>query len=122
MSLIVRMRRQKAIYWAQTSARDKYGKMSFSAPVEIDCRWDDVKGTYVDHNGERRASLSTVYVDRDIQVGDRLQLGSIESDTPEDPLQSDLTYEVKQFSKIPNLHNTEYLRIASMQWQTLTKS
>lgn len=122
MSLITRMRKQKAIWWQRSAGTDRYGKFSYSDPVEIDCRWEDAIGEMLSPTTEKHMAMTTVYVDRDMSVGDRLQLGEMESDTPANPLDSATSYEVERFEKLPNLKNTEYLRTAYLQWQSSTRS
>lgn len=121
MSLITRMRKQKAIWWERSAGTDRHGKYSFSAPVEIDCRWEDVRGEILSPTAERQMSVTTVYVDRDMSVGDRLQLGEMESDTPDNPMDSATSHEIQRFEKLPNLKKTEYLLTAYLQWQSSTR-
>lgn len=111
MSLITKMRKQKAIYWAR-STMDQYGRFAFASPVEIDCRWDDEAAQFLTPKGEEQVSRSMVYVDRDMIPGDRLQLGELASNTPDDPLESHSSFEIRQFAKNPNLKATEFLRTA----------
>lgn len=112
MSLIVRMRRQKAIYWQRDAVPDKYGRYSFASPVEIDCRWDDTSQEFLDPQGEVQLSRAVVYVDRVMSPGDRLMRGAIESDTPADPLTIRTAFEVRRFDQNPNLKATESLLTA----------
>jgi hypothetical protein len=108
MSVIKRMRRQKAIWWARLTP-NKFGKYSFADPVEISCRWDDGGEEVRDATGQNFIPRATVYVDRVIAVGDRLKKGELESDTPDDPLEAGEAYEVKRFATNPNFRNTENL-------------
>lgn len=112
MSLITRMRRQKAVYWARSATANRFGVFTFSSPVEIECRWDDSAQQYRDENGEEALSNAVVYVDRDMKQGDRLKKGEMESDTPDDPMELLDSYEIKRFDDTPNLKATESLRTA----------
>lgn len=110
MSVIRRMRRQKAVYW-QRGAADRYGTYAFEEPVEIDCRWVDRMMEILDSKGAKSISTSTVYVDRDMVPGDRLKQGEMDSTTPSDPMQINDAHEVKRVENIPNFKATETLWI-----------
>ena len=112
MGIITTMRRQKAVYWAYLSV-DTYGRPTWSAPVEIDCRWEDVNEEFLDEHSERQISMSKVYVDRDMKVGSVLMLGELDSGVDEDnPKDNDNAWEIRRFERLPNLKNTETLRTA----------
>lgn len=110
MSIITKMRKQTAVYWQQAAGVDDYGRASFEDPVEITCRWEDVREEYIDENNERQLSKSVIYVDRVMKIGDWLFLGDLsdlsDSEVPES---NEGAIEVKYFGKLPNLKNTEYL-------------
>ena len=112
MSIIKKMRKQKAVWWARSATPDQYGAYSFVTPVEIDCRWDDSNEEFRDSKGETLISKSTVYVDRVVGLGDRLRLGELVFDILEDPMQMSDAFEVASFQRIPNLKATETLFIA----------
>lgn len=109
MSVISKMRKQKAIYWAYTGI-DQFGQKQYDVPVEISCRWEDVAEEFLDANGVKQISSSIVYVDRDIILGSILKLGEINDDLEEDPKSNDNVYDIKRFNKLPNFKNTEILR------------
>jgi len=112
MSVITKMRKQNAVWWQRSATPDRFGKFSFAAPVEVDCRWDDTIEEFVDAKGETRAGRATVYVDRIMAPGDRLQRGAIDSDTPDDPLTVTTAYEIRRFDQNPNFKATETLLTA----------
>jgi hypothetical protein len=109
VSVITKMRKQSAIYWAR-SGTDSYGQPSFAEPVEITCRWDDSVTEFIDPQGERRLSSAVVYVDRDMPLGSMLKLGDLDSNIADDPRENADTFEVRQFAKNPNFKATEFLR------------
>lgn len=113
MSIIKKMRKQKAIWW-QRLTPDKFGRFTFASPIEIACRWDDIAHEYVSHQGEKQVSRSIVFVDRIMSPGDRLKRGEMESNTPDDPLEATDTFEIKQFGQLPNLRATETLLTATL--------
>lgn len=112
MSIITRMRKQTAIYWAITDW-NAFGQPVFADPVEISCRWEDITEKFIDKDGDVQLSRAKVYVDRDISVGSFLKLGSLDSGTDTaTPRNNTGAWEVRRFEKLPNLRATEYLRTA----------
>lgn len=112
MSLISKMRKQIAVYWAIADEPfDSHGRPVFADPVEISCRWEDKTEKFVDQNGEEVLSQAKVFVDRDVCIGGVLMLGSIGSGLNlTDPKKNVGAYEIRRFEKLPNLKVTEYLR------------
>ncbi len=113
MSLIKRMRRQRAVYWQRT-APDHYGTFGYAAPVEIACRWEDKIGEFRNDMGEKHASIANVYVDRVMSIGDKLMRGELESDTSEDPREEPDAYEIQAFEQIPDINAKETLLLAHL--------
>lgn len=114
MSVIKKMRKQKAVWWERNLVPDNYGQFGFAAPVEIDCRWDDVGMVQQDAKGEEITTQATVYPDRELKAGDRLKKGDMESGVLDDPLQESDTFEVVRIDQIPNFRATETLYVAYM--------
>lgn len=136
MSIITKMRLQKAVYWRRGKP-DGFGGYVYDDPVEIDCRWQDVQEEYIGATGVRLLSRSVVFPDRLIFVGDMLKLGNLDdllddmggnsddnvsddnssciydidsgSDVAFDPASIKGIHEVMHVSVIPNLRNTEVL-------------
>lgn len=71
MSIIKKMRKQKAIYWKRTGI-DQFSEPEFAAPVEVACRWDDKSELFRSPEGREVVSRAIVYPDRDMDVGDYL--------------------------------------------------
>ncbi len=111
MSLIVKMRKQDAIYWALTQEADSSGNPVFASPVAIKVRWKETTGG--GEPGTVIAYDAEAYVGQDMTFGDYLMLGILVSSTPADP-RSALSWEVISFNKTPNLKATEFLRQAKM--------
>lgn len=120
MSIITRMRKQTCVYWALASSDsagedfDDYGQPQWSEPVEISCRWEDVSEEFVDAKGDKQASRSIVYVDRNMRVGEVLMLGvSTDVVDGDNVLEKNAdAWEIRKFDKIPNLKASEFLRMA----------
>lgn len=119
MSLITRMRREKAVYWKRGS-KDRYQNYTYDAPVEIDCRWDDRAEEFIAPTGETKLSSAVVYVDRDMTPGDVLLFGDklTEHDSylgganGNAPTRLPKAFAIQSFSRIANLKATEYLLTA----------
>ena len=111
MSIISRMRRQKAVWW-QRLTPDQYGKFSYASPVEIDCRWDGCGKEFRNEMAEVQMSAATVYPDRVMAQGDMLQEGELEFETPIDPTGVITAHAIIKFETTPNLRNAETLYTA----------
>jgi hypothetical protein len=112
MSLITRMRKQTAVYWAPIGY-DNTGHPEWDDPIEIDCRWEDVTEEFIDPTGTRFFSTAKVYVDQDVELGGVLMLGELDDlESGSDPKANEGAWEIKRFEKLPNLRNTENLRTA----------
>ena len=119
MSLITRMLKQKAVYWAPGSEAtgghdfDDHGKPAYASPVEVSCRWVDVVEEFIGPNETRELSRSKVYVDRDVRTGGVLWLGLlINVGDLVTPKNNDGAWEIRHSEKLPNLKATEFLRTA----------
>lgn len=119
MSIITRMRKQTAVYWALASSEsggldyDEFGQPVVTTPVEIDCRWEDRTEEFIDSAGRTNLSRAIVYVDRDMRPGDILMLGDTDDITDETNIkENDGAWEVKRFDKVPDIRANEFLRIA----------
>lgn len=119
MSLIRSMRRQYAAWWSRTNTNGK-GQPTYTTPVEIPCRWDQ------GYTGPRTDSTEminvdhTVYVDRDMKIGDLLLLLVTEGQVASsgfsaDPKAHPTRGEVRYWTKSPNYKNTDALRTAFLK-------
>ena len=124
MSLISRMRKQHALWWALTSTEpDRYGRYSYEAPVLVTCRWDDSSEVALLPDGTQFTTRSLVYVgSEDTKPGDYLrktatgdeaaEIALLTSETvPQDNPQ---TYRVRAVDKNPNTKATETLVTAKL--------
>lgn len=103
MRLSQRNRNQTATRWVSGDL-DIYGNATWTSS-NIKVRWEDKQEKAVDINGNDIVSNSIVYVGEDLNIGDYLMLGtSAEASPPEG------SYRVRNFSKIPNLAATDFIR------------
>jgi hypothetical protein len=112
MSIIKKMRKQTAVWWARSATINRFGKYSYEEPIEIKCRWDTAGVEFRNTQGQTVMSNSTIYPDRVLAVGDMLKEGDVESDTVSDPTTDQTAYEIQRFDKTPNIKNTETLYTA----------
>lgn len=116
MSIITRMLKQKCVYWPLASTEsggnslDRYGQLQYTDPIEIDCRWENVAKEFVDSQGTVKISQARVFVDRDVQVGEMLLLGELDSGIDNNPKNNEDALEIKSFGKMPNIKASEFLR------------
>lgn len=119
MSIITRMLKQTCVYWplAETDSGgdgvDNYGMPVVTTPVELSCRWVDKAEEFIDPNGTKQISKSVVYVSQDVAIGAILMLGTLADITDSVNIkENDGAWEIKGYSKVPNLKATEFLRRA----------
>ncbi len=117
MSLITRMRKQTAVYWALQGVEsggddyDNFGQPQYTDPEEIECRWESITIEFLDAQGTRQLSNARVYVGQDVDIGGVLMLGELADVTDENnPKENDDAWEIRRFEKLPTLRNTEILR------------
>lgn len=93
-----------ATYWQVTAENDGYGGKTFASPVTVNVQWQDVQEKFVDNAGEEKVSRAKIFVRQDMSPGDYIYLGT---STESSPLDQSGAYEIKAFSKISNLKNTD---------------
>jgi len=108
---------QTAVYWGDP-VDDGYGGETFGSryPVEIDCRWEDVKEVIQDAQGNEIVSRSRIYVLEDVDEEGYLYLGTLDdldSDELENPKKLNGAFKIKRFDKIPSIRGSnEFVRKA----------
>lgn len=119
MSLITRMLKQTCVYWPPASedtagtANDEFGQRQFGTAVELTCRWVDIAEQFIGVDGTKLVSKSKVYVDRGVSIGGVLCLGTIATmSSLTDPKLNEGAGEILNFSSLPNIRATEFLRKA----------
>ena len=104
--------RQTAIYWGNP-VNDGYGGRTFDDAEEIDVRWEDRQEMFIDSSGQQKLSRAVVFIGRDVQVGSYIYLGELidlSQAQIENPLIFLGTYEVRAFTKIPDLKGEAFVR------------
>jgi len=104
---------QTAVYWGNPQD-DGYGKYTFDAAVEIDCRWEGKVAVVLDRMGKEVMTDAQVMVTQDLDIGGFLYLGSLDDLSSEpDPYEVEDAYEIMAFEKIPLFCSTdEFVRKA----------
>ncbi len=112
MSFLTSNHNQKIVYWG-TPTKDKWGGRTFATPVELDGRWEDRQELFIDSTGRESMSKAFVWLGQDITVEGYLYLGTLASiSSAASPKTVDGAYEVRGFTKIPNLKATSFERKA----------
>lgn len=97
-------RYQKAVYWPYVST-DDYGEAVVGVAQELTVRWVNRRREVLDANGNTVSIDATVITDREIAIGSRMWLGSID-DLPgtgsADPPTSNIMT-VVAYNKTPSL-------------------
>lgn len=99
---------QSCTYWARTGV-DGFNKPSFSAPVLIDCRWQDSSEMVTNQQGEKVNSNAVVIVGSVVNYGGYIQLGDFTGDAT--PFESsddiDKPFPIISILKTPTLSGAE---------------
>lgn len=97
---------ETAVLWSYDGPNE-FGQASFSAPVEINCRWQDDQKTTKDNDGTEFTSSAEILLTQDVKKGDYLYHGTLDSINNEsDPKNVEDAYEIKRFTKIPMIRST----------------
>jgi len=111
MGFLTKNHNQTIVYWASPSVSDKWGNRTFTAPVELSGRWEDRQDLFIDPSGRERVSRAVVFLGQDVDVGGYLYLGTLLSiSSAVNPKSVTNAYEIRAFSKIPNLRSSDYER------------
>lgn len=106
--------KQTAVYWGNPQS-DGYGGRTFEDPVEINVRWSDRQEMFVDAQAREQTSRAVVHTATDLVVGGYLYLGTLadlSSAEEGDPLSLSTAYEIRAFSKTPNIRADNFVRKA----------
>ena len=96
---------QTATYWSPSGV-DGFGKQTFSAPQQIDVRWQERQELFVNAEGENDVSRAAVYCNQLVEKGGYLFLGSESSMDPESVTEA---FRIKALSRSPNITATREL-------------
>lgn len=78
MALLDRIRIHTAIYWERVGT-DEYGKEKWSAPREVEVRWDEKQEHAIDGEGKPTLYMASVISAEPFQKGGKLLRGKKES-------------------------------------------
>ena len=105
---LIRNLRQTATYWGNP-APDGWGGLTFDAPVEVDCRWEEKVEVFTTAAGKEARSIAVVFLGQDVDVDGYLYLGSSTEASPKDVGGA---YQIRAFKKVPNIRATYWERKA----------
>jgi hypothetical protein len=109
--IAVRVMKATAVYWPPETNWDEFGKPILDDPIEIGCRWEKKAEEFIGPQGTQQISQALVFVDRDLEIGGVLMLGTL-TDIVDyvNPKANEEAWEIKSFKKLPDLRGTKYLR------------
>ena len=107
-SLIARILKQTATYWAKTGT-DGYGKATFTSPAALLVRWTDKQEIIRNAQGNEAVSNAQVIVGQDVTIGGYLYLGT---NAGADPTVVSGAREIRAFDKIPDKKAIYFFRKA----------
>lgn len=120
-NVIERHYKQDCVYWG-SPVKDGQGGFTYAAPVELKCRWEEMRQLVTDSKGVEFTSRALIFVKQDVDEEGVLFLGTLEDlyDQAEssatavsDPKDFNNTFHIRRFQKIPALGSTtEFIRKA----------
>ena len=108
---IARMCKQKAVYWSPLVSNGS-GGMTFSDPIEIDCRWERKIELIENNQGKEVISRASIYTTTSLVEQGYLLLGTLDdldSDGVDRPREVLNTYEIKKVDASPSMKGDVYL-------------
>lgn len=100
--------KQTVTYWEPTGS-DLFGKATFSSPVTLSCRWEDIQEQFTDKLGQVTISRSKVYLASDINIDGYLFLGTSVASDPTEVAEAE---EIRNIKRIPDLYNLKTMYVA----------
>jgi hypothetical protein len=96
---------QTVTYWA--AASNGFGGFTYSAPVRMKGRWEDINETFVDNAGREFVSQAKVWTQFDVGMGGYLGLGTLTDVAP--PAGA---YQIRAFLRTPSVDAQVFERMA----------
>ena len=109
---------QTCVYWGTPTASG-YGAFTYATPVELDCRWLQVREVITDNNGDEIVSHSRVRVAQDVDEEGVLYLGALDDLTvaqKANPLKVDNAFKIRKFDKKPTMRKGSAQRVFRKAW------
>lgn len=94
--------------WRATGI-DGFNKPSFSAPEQLNCRWEERSEKIQAGDGTEILSRARVFVSEDVALGDYFALGVYEET---DPISTPGAWRIRDFRKTPSLDGLSFERKA----------
>lgn len=115
MTYLTETHKQTMIYWANPIT-DGFGGYTYTAPVDITGRWEEKQELFLDTEGKEILSRAMVYLSQDVSLGGFLYLGALadlaSSIDETHPKNVDGSFEIRQFTKIPDVEGISFERKA----------
>lgn len=125
--LLVRMRKQYAVYWAPVSVGDD-GEPVYAKPVELKVRWEGTKAMLREGAMKMDATREVVYVGQKVLEGGVLWKGRLakcpaaKKASPYEPFAGDdlvwstvdRAKEITRYAEYPTIDARKFLRVATL--------
>ena len=114
MGFVSKFLKQKAVLW-KNPVPGQFGKYIFDIGIEIDVRWEDKMVKIRNNKNMEVLSKARIMVDVDIEPGEYLYLGELNSLTVQEqanPFLIEDAYEILAKEKTPNIRATDFVRTA----------
>lgn len=117
--MVFRARRQLAVLWPFVS-HDENGEPLVGDPVELTVRWEKGLSQEITPNTNPIAVTATIWVDREIENGSMMRIGSLDEVTgtgtgTEAPPVPDEILEVVDYQEIPDIKGRVFERVVLCQ-------
>lgn len=100
---------QKCVYWPKGEVgRD--GRHAPGDPIELSCNWQNTEKRMLDEGGEFFSTVSTVYLDQEVEKGAWLWEGKLVNAPAEPPANN----EIHDCKKRPSVSADETLYVATI--------
>lgn len=108
---LTRNMKQTLTYWAPSSTTDINGKPTYTAPVQLICRWEDQQNQFYNKKGQEVVSKSRVFMVDDVDIDGYIFLGT---SAEADPRKVSGAWEIQAKGKMPNLRNSQELTTVTL--------
>lgn len=95
-------------YWAPSAGTDAYGKRTFSAPVQLSCRWEDKIEQIRSKMGTEYVAKSRIFLSQPVDLDGFVYYGTSTQASPYDQTNA---WEIQQVGRSPDLRGLKSLTV-----------
>jgi hypothetical protein len=97
-----------ATYWAPSAGTDAYGKRTFSAPVQLACRWEDKIEQIRSKTGVEYVTKSRIFLSQPVDLDGYVYFGESSQSSPYNQTGA---WEIQQVGRSPDLRGLKSLTV-----------